>query len=245
MKVTATLFLSIFLLTTNLSAKFRETVDAIHPLNTDGAIVLSSAAGSVEIVGWEKNEVQVTASKWAESEEDLANIHVRIDPSSERVVINTEFEKKGRLIFKRLPNGGVDFVLHVPFGATLENITVEEGDVSIVNVRGPVNVAASGFTRATGLASSLTLDNGTGAIVAAFDRIDPTAQISMKTRGACQLTLPAEPNVTISARSAGATVRCDLPVEVIKSRPNALEGTLGDGGAVLEIRTTNGAITIQ
>jgi len=242
----ATLVISIVLLTPSLSAKFRETVEASHPLNADGLVTLNSAAGSVEIIGWAKNEIHITATKWAATEEDLANIHVRIEAALEHTSILTEFKKKGRSIFKRLPDGGVDYVVHVPFATTLENVTVDDGDLTITDVKGSVNLtAATGFTRATGLASSANLDNGTGAIVIAFDRIDPTAQISMRTRGACRLTLPPEPEVSIVARAAEATVRCDLPVEVTRSRSNLLEGTLGGGGAALEIRTTNGAITIE
>ncbi|HET9447691.1 MAG TPA: DUF4097 family beta strand repeat-containing protein [Steroidobacteraceae bacterium] len=98
-----------------------------------GAVVIANVAGDVQVIGWDRNEVQVVA--------DLADERQKLDFKSAggRTTIEVVLPKG------RSYHGSTDLVVHVPRNSSLETNTVS-ADQTITDVRGMQRlVAVSGM----------------------------------------------------------------------------------------------------
>ena len=158
----------------------------------------------------------------------------------------------------------VDFVVHVPPTVDLVARTTNgevdvqglSGDVEVRGTNGDVRVdgAASVVARTTngsisirtsGYASAASTN---GAIEADLPGLgDGSEPLSFTTtNGTITLRVPANTNATLSARTANGRIESDLPILVQGTvARNRLEGTIGTGGRVIELRTTNGRIHLE
>ncbi len=63
--------------------------------------------------------------------------------------------------------------------------------------------------------------------------------------GAVTVTLPADADAEVNAKTTNGRVTSDWDLEISGSRRNRGEGVLGAGGRELELRTTNGSIRLN
>ena len=63
------------------SERFHEDFHFSHPLTAGGRITLDTFNGSVEISGWDKDTVEISGTKYANTESRLHEIRVDVTPS--------------------------------------------------------------------------------------------------------------------------------------------------------------------
>jgi DUF4097 and DUF4098 domain-containing protein YvlB len=85
-------------------------------------------------------------------------------------------------------------------------------------------VTSNGAIRVSGVTGALRLSTSNGQI---------------------ELALPAGVNARLSAHTSNAHIRSDIRVNAIMAGGDVLEGTLGDGGPLIELRTSNANIHIR
>jgi len=233
---TATAFAGMF----SESEKFSHS----YPLPANGTLRLSNINGSVEITAWDKNEVLVEAEKSAKTAEDLARIHIEVDPSSDRVTVKTVHDKTG-FLFSNV-RGEVRYHLTVPAGATLEKISSVNSTVTVSGVHGPVTLeTVNGSIRASDLSSDAKLETVNGSIRAQFAAVAPSGHISVESvNGSCDLTLPADAGAHVDLSSVNGSTSCDFPITLEKAGRHSLRGNIGSGSASLKAETVNGGIRI-
>src|SRR5712671_3278056 len=165
------------------SERFHEDFHFSHPLTAGGRITLDTFNGSVEISGWDKDTVEISGTKYANTEMRMHEIHVDVTPSPGLVAIRTSRPSDRR------GNSGARFVIHVPRKAELDGITssngpiridsmeararlrTSNGAIRISNISGPLDAQTSnGMVEATGITGDTQLRSSNGAIRAEVRR---------------------------------------------------------------------------
>jgi hypothetical protein len=227
------------------AAKSTEKFDQTYPFNADGSITLSNVNGSVEIVGWDKNEVSVSAEKIASDDAGLQRMQIVIDHSPSTLVIKTEYEKKWK--FWGHYRAEVRYKLMVPAGATLKKIDVVNADVTVRGVRGYVNLdSVNGSIEAEGLTAGGRFDTVNGSIRAEFVKLAAGDKIVLDSvNGGCSVTLPADAAFELVADSVNGSISCDFPITIGKSGRRHLAGSVNGGGARVVLDSVNGGLRVK
>lgn len=248
MKTSLTLLLSVFI-TSLAFADVTQTIEETHPFAADGVIRISNVNGTIDITGWDRAEIRISAVKTGKTQSDLDRIAVTIDAQPDRLVISTKQEKRPWwLWWKPGPKGSVRYTLRVPATVTLEKISTVNSNVAINGVTGLVRAnTVNGRVEAYGLAAAATLTTVNGGTIAAFARVPEDVHIKLETvNGSCEVRLPAGVNARLNASTVNGSVRCDLPVTTTKSTKKKVQGTLGNGGtAAIDLSTVNGSVSIR
>src|SRR5580658_10077863 len=79
-----------------------------YPLSAGGNVQVENRNGSVEISGWDKNEVEIDGTKYASMESRMNEIKIDVVTSASSVAIRTIPP------LDRLGNYGARYVIHVP-----------------------------------------------------------------------------------------------------------------------------------
>lgn len=239
------LVLATLALTAAAHASVTEKFSQTYPLNADGTVALDSVNGTIEIVGWEKNEVSLEAEKIASDEAGLKRIEIVVDASPTRVAIKTKLEKKWfSLSFKRAE---VRYKLHVPAGASLNKIDVVNADVRVRGVQGYVDLdSVNGSIEAEGLTAGGRFDTVNGSIRASFAKLSPDDRIVLDTvNGSCTAILPPDAAFTLKADSVNGRISCDFPITIGKSGRRHLNGSVNGGGAEIVLDSVNGGLSVR
>ncbi len=140
----------------------------------------------------------------------------------------------------------VDFTVHVPAGVVLSAHTVNGavvaeglgGNVEAVTVNGSVHLSTTGYAEARTV---------NGSITAALGRADwPDAMEFETVNGSVTLTLPPALSTEVRAETVNGDIESDFPLMVSgRFGPRRLNGTIGNGGRRLELRTVNGGIRLK
>jgi len=227
------------------SAKVTEKFAQTYPLTANGSIHVGNINGSVEIVGWDKNEVSLEAEKSARDEEALAHIHLKIESGPSRLSIKTEHEKAWK--FWESANAQVHYKLMVPVGATLDKIDVVNSNIVVTGVKGRVKLATvNGSINARDLGGPGDFDTVNGSIDVAYAVLPADAdEISLDTvNGSCTLKLPAAAMFKLKADTINGHVSCDFPITLEKSGKHDLRGTVGTPGPNVKLDSVNGSLTV-
>lgn len=279
------------------SRRFKEEFHQSYDLKPGSRVSVESFNGSVEIVGWDKNSVEISGTKYAATEDLLAAIRVDIVPGEDAVRVRAvrPVERGG--------NMGCSFVIRVPSRTDLDRIDSSNGSIRIENVngsarlrtsngairvnglRGEIDAATSngsvdlqgfdgsavvrtsnGRIRADRVRGHLEATTSNGGIEARLDDPAPNRPVKLNTsNGSIQLTLDGQAAPEVRASTSNATITVRMPeslgaqVQSVTSNgsitseldvtgkvrtKNRLEGAVGAGGSLLDLRTSNGSIRL-
>jgi DUF4097 and DUF4098 domain-containing protein YvlB len=236
--------LALSLLATAVSAKVTEKFTQAYPLDANGSVQLENVNGSVEIVAWDKNEVSLEAEKTARDQEGLDRMHLKIESSSRRLEIKTEYEKKWK--FWETMNAQVHYKLKIPAGATLD-VDVVNSSIHVTGVKGGVDLeAVNGGIEAEDLTSSGSFETVNGSIRATYTAMPASGGISLETvNGSCKLVVPANAAFDLDADTVNGRVSCDLPITLESSGKRELRGAVNGGGTRVNMESVNGGLSVE
>lgn len=240
-----TVLLAALTLAATAAATVSEKFSQTYPLTADGTVSLSSVNGTVEIVGWDKNEVSVEAEKIASNDDGLKRIEIVVDATPDHVAIKTKLEKKWfSFSFNRAE---VRYKLRVPRSAALKKIDVVNADVHVRDIRGYVDLdTVNGSIDADGLARGGRFDTVNGSIRAAFVEVSAKDRITLDTvNGSATVTLPANAAFTLKADSVNGSISCDYPITIGKAGRRHLAGNVSGGGAEVVLDSVNGGLAVR
>src|SRR5215207_3642278 len=233
-----------------LTEEFHQT----YPLAAGGRVSLSNINGAVKVQVWERAEVKVDAVKRAHTPERLREAQIKVDASSNRVRIETEYpdstlrwsDRDG----ERHENpASVEYTLTVPRGVYIDEINLINGDLNIAGVAGPVKASSiNGRVTAAGLSGPVNLSVINGRLEATLDRLNESGSVNLQSvNGQLVVTLPSDANATVRANTVHGGIRNDfnLPVRVGEHVGRDLEGRIGQGGADVRLSNVNGSVTIR
>lgn len=199
--------------------------------------------GSVEVRGWERDEVYVRAVKRSQTgptDESRVKIEVETKPGS--VAVITRYPQANPV------DVTVEYTIRVPARLLLTNIQTVNGDIRVRDVETggelrTVNGDLEVLNGAGHVGARTTNGNVRLELAHIGDGRDP---IRVETvNGSVALEVPASVNADLHAQSLNGDFHSDLPLEVQATTGRAeVRARLGRGGVPLLLRTVNGGIRI-
>jgi hypothetical protein len=119
------------------SSRYREDFSYTYPLKAGGRVTVENFNGSVEVLGWEKDAVQITGTKYAPTKEVLQGLKIEAVAKDDSLVIRT-VRPDGRR-----DGVGAKYVLRVPAKVVLDRIATSNGSVRIEDIQGSAHVQTS------------------------------------------------------------------------------------------------------
>ena len=149
-------------------------------------------------------------------------VEYRTDQNGDTVSVSADFSSVVNI------NARVDIEVEVPEKARLE-LETSNGRITLSDIDGSVSAKTSN-----------------GAITFAGS-LEPGSQNSLRTsNGDVEVTLVNTPGVKLDAETGNGKISSELPITITgRSNDDQLTGDIGDGSSSLEIRTSNGDITIK
>ncbi len=223
----------------NVTEEFHKTV----PLNANGRVSLENINGNVEIMGWEKGEVQIDAVKSARDQQRLDEARIEVEGSGDSVRIRTRYPEGGT----NNDPASVHYTLHVPAGAQLDKINMVNGSLNVSLVLGEVNAnLVNGKLTAHDLSGRAEFSTVNGSSNVEFRTLTNVSEVRISAvNGSINLILPASPNAEISASTVNGSIKTDFPIQVEgRFMGRRMSGTLGSGGTRIELSNVNGSTHI-
>lgn len=120
------------------------------------------------------------------------------------------------------------------------------GNVRLEDVNGPADGhTTNGNVELTGIAGPASGASTNGSVRAALTRWKPGYEAHLHTlNGNVTLDLPEDVSAQVTASVRNGSVRCDLPVRASAQTRTKLEGAIGAGEGVIDLRTTNGNVRL-
>ncbi|MBK9154263.1 MAG: DUF4097 family beta strand repeat protein [Chloracidobacterium sp.] len=227
----------------------QERMQQTYPLSANGRVSVSNVNGSITVEAWDRNEVQLEATKSAESKEALDRVEIKIDSRADSFSVKTDYETWRRdQGWKNMGNIKVEFRLSVPRTAILDEIETVNGSVNVSNFTRSTKVSAvNGDVTATDLRGAANLSTVNGAVKADFSSLEPGSKISLNTvNGSAELRIPSDANATIKADSLNGNITNDFGLSVRKGRfvGRDMHGRVGTGDVQIRLGSVNGPLSV-
>lgn len=116
---------------------YRQDFHSTHPMNAGGRVSVESFNGSIDVIGWEQDSVEVNGTKFASLRSALDDI--KIDVNSTPDSIHIRAVRPGD-IFR---SGGVRFSIRVPHKAILELVSSSNGKIEVEDLEGNARLRTS------------------------------------------------------------------------------------------------------
>lgn len=141
------------------SQRFKEDFRASHALSPGGRVALENSNGSVEIFGWDQDTVEITAIKYASTEDALNAIRIEVTANLNEVRIRTTPP------IGRHNNWGARYTLHVPRKVVLDRIVSSNGSVRLESLEGSARLQTSnGAVRILKMTGPIEIRTSNGGI---------------------------------------------------------------------------------
>jgi len=255
---TTTIFLALALLVAIPATAERQSIDRTISAAPDGVISIELLSGTVTVVGWERDEVQLTGSINDEYEE--LEIDVEEDEISIEIDMHGgEHKSSGR---------GAEIELRVPSGSQVE-IEAISSEITIDGVTGSVGVElVSGTIRCRGAMEEIDIEcvsgkvsvETTGALRRASvetvsgdvdlrGALGPRARIDLESvNGNITLRLPASTSAQFEIETFSGEIQNDFGPQAKRSSDmlpsKELSFSLGSGNARVTIEAFNGNVRL-
>ncbi len=229
-----------------------EKFDQTYPLNANGRVRISNVNGSITVQAWDRNEVQLSYTKTADTRERLTDVEIRIDSRPEFFSVESDYDNWKIRNTDKWRNGSrltVEYRLMVPRGAVLNEVETVNGSITVSNFTNVTRVSAvNGSVKATNIRGNARLSTVNGEVNADFDRLESGSTISLNTvNGKVNLIIPSDSNATVKADSVNGSITNDfgLPVRKGKYVGRDLYGKLGSGDVDIRMNSVNGTLAIN
>ena len=247
------------------TAKEQLTV-ALSAPGKPGSLEVELVNGSIRVTGYSGKDVVIDAAARASKRPSINPGKVagmkRI--SAGNSLILTAEEKNNRIeISTESWKSPIDLVIKVPRNFSLKVSTVNDGNITIDNVAGELEVTnVNGDISLNQVAGSAVANTVNGDLKATFTRITAGAPMAFSTlNGKVDVTLPANASAALKMKSDQGNVYSDFDVALSKGQPKATRtsqnglsrlstdnwtyGKINGGGAELMMKTFNGDIFLR
>jgi hypothetical protein len=119
------------------SSRYREDFHYSYPQTAGGRFSLDNFNGSVEITGWDQNAVDISGTKYAESESLLHSMQIEASSSGNAVRVKTSRPDPNH------GNMGAKYVIRVPRQTALEDISSSNGSIRVEDINGHAHLSTS------------------------------------------------------------------------------------------------------
>lgn len=228
---------------------YEETVEQSYPLDAGGVVALENVNGDVSIEVWERAEVLIYAVKRASSQELLDGLEIKVDADRNAVQIDTRYPSMRQSDHEGDSFMKVEYTLTVPRTARLDDVNLVNGNLRVVGIEGGMSVeTVNGDIDVRDFAGDAEIGTVNGTIEARVDRLDGGGRFHMESvNGRLDLYLASSVGADLEAESLNGQLTNDFGIEVHKGKyvGSDFRGSIGGGGARVELETVNGSINVH
>lgn len=245
------------------SDRFKEDFHMSYPLKAGGRVSVESFNGSVEVTAWDRDEVDISGTKYASKEDVLRELKVDVVAGADAVRIRSV---KPSSQPRWRGGAGVRYVVKVPRRVELDRIDSSNGHVHIEGTEGAARLHTSnGGVKVNSLRGALHAETSNGAI----ELRDVTGDADLHTsnggiraeqhkgaataetsNGSVRLNLVSVPEgKAIRAESSNGGIEINLPrgstndVHADTSNGGITVRLPGDARATVKAHTSNAKVT--
>jgi hypothetical protein len=213
-----------------------------YPLQPGGSFELQNVNGTVDVQGWDRNEIEVHAVKTAKHKEsDLERVSIEVHARPDAVSIATRYPQNEGV------EVAVEYTVHVPRGARVEHIGTVNGTLRIAGVENVEDLhTVNGNIEVFEAGGSVHARTTNGNVHLELARVqEKTGATAETTNGSLVLAVPSDTQAEVEARCLNGNFYSELPITMESTqRPREVHGKLGHGGAPIHLRTVNGGIRV-
>lgn len=221
----------------------RQTFEHVYPLTPGGSFLLENVNGSVQVEGWDRDEVEVEAVKTADSDmQDLERVKIDVDSVPGQVSVHTRYPKGEGV------EVAVEYHVHVPYRVLLGSIGTVNGSVLVRGVNGGGDLrSVNGNVEVLNSAGRFSAKTTNGDLRLELSKVVDGAPMNLETvNGSVVLGLPCDAKANLKVLSMNGEFYSELPVTSTVDAPAArsFHGKLGTGGGEISVRTINGGVRL-
>jgi DUF4097 and DUF4098 domain-containing protein YvlB len=218
-----------------------EVFDRIVPLPAANSFELQNVNGSVDIEGWDRDDVEIHAVKTDKNgRADLDRVKIEVQSAADHVSVQSVYPKDDSA------EVSIAYTIRVPQRVLLREIATVNGDIRIhgVNATGKLR-SVNGDVEAYNSKGSLSAETTNGNIRLELCSLADSPMTAQTVNGSIVVTLPTGSGAALDARSLNGEVKSDLPFAGSSAGRREFHGMLGTGGTSMRLRTVNGSIHIM
>jgi hypothetical protein len=221
------------------------------------SVEIKGVNGAIRAVAAQGSEVRVTATKTARRS-DTSEVRIEVITHGDGVTLCAVYpEPRGRPANECRPGTGgrmntsnndvsVEFIVEVPAGVNFVARTVN-GEVEATRLSGSVLARTVNGAVKLSTAGPAHAETVNGSIEAAIGRSDWRDALVFETvNGSINVTVSGDLHSHVSASTVNGSINTDFPLTVQgRFGPRSVNGTVGNGGRSLQMKTVNGAIHLR
>jgi DUF4097 and DUF4098 domain-containing protein YvlB len=210
-------------------------------LEENSSIYFENLQGDLEIIGWEKNQIEIKAAK-SGADSLLRQADIEVTKKGKNFYIKTHPPRGD------LSKFFVDFELRVPEKVLFKEIKITSGNLNSMQIYGELKASIeTGNIEIEDFSGLCEVSTDEGYIAARIFENKKDDMLSFKTSdGDIKLYLPSVPNVQITAETRAGNISSDfIPEEEKNESLKTWEQTLGEGAAKIKMKTWGGKIIIK
>lgn len=202
-----------------------ESVHYSYPMQPGTRLTVENVNGSIEISGWDQNMIDISATKYADTDQVLAQLKVDVAVSADGVHISTVVPPESR-------NVGVKYVLKVPRRAELAEIRSSNGSIRVTEIEGAANLRTSnGSVHASKTRGKLEIGTSNGSV-----RIEENdGETDVRTSNGSVHASGIRGPLTASSSNGAMDLQIDSATQ------NAVKAETSNGGITLRMPASAGA----
>ncbi len=221
-----------------ISKEFNQT----YPLQPGGSFELQNVNGTVDVQGWDRDDIEVHAVKTAKHKEsDLELVSIDVDAKPDGVSVTTRYPQNEGV------EVAVEYTVHVPHCAHVEHLGTVNGTLRVSGVDAVEDLrTVNGNIEVYEGGGSVHAHSTNGNVHLELQHVrDKNGAVAETTNGSVLLAIPADTQANLEVRCLNGNFFSELPVALESTqRPRETHGKLGKGGVPIRLHTVNGGIRV-
>ncbi|GAA4362405.1 hypothetical protein GCM10023151_16550 [Kangiella marina] len=213
-----------------------------------GSINLDNINGSIEVSGWDKDEILLEYTITADDTDDLKNVKVEVEHSEQDFDVEVDIESGGFMNWGG-NSGEVSFQLKVPKGVSLNSIESVNGSIKIEGVSGEIRAeTVNGKIVIRNAAQDVKFGTVNGDVEVHLDQLHSSHRIKGDTvNGDIEVYLPENDGFELRTETVNGDLSNEFGINVDEGEYVGadMDGKYKNGGASLKFDTVNGDIDVR
>jgi hypothetical protein len=255
-KLLLSILIIAILIPSSVSAfRLERTWERSFTVGEGAEFILRNVNGEIAVSSWDRDEIEIHAEirikgpSKSKAEELYEKIEFLIDQKEKYLSVEADLPRIRQVgfLFGNHISITIDYEIRVP-GTTDLGLTSVNGDIDAEAVRGRFDIrTTNGSIDLRGMMGAGALKTVNGGVKCRIVEFPKKGRLDIKTtNGNVRLYLPEGVGGSLEAKTVNGGVDLDIPLsKSIKVKRRSISGVLGDGEGKIQIRTTNGGISIE
>ncbi|REL36370.1 DUF4097 family beta strand repeat-containing protein [Thalassotalea euphylliae] len=231
---------------TSVFAEETRVIEQSFSIEQGAEFSIENINGRVEVGRASGDQIEVTATLIADSEDDLERIKVLMEHRDNEVMVETKYLKRDW--GKGYSSGKVNYEVNLPANVTETEIDLVNGSLTVSDILGRIDAdLVNGSIDASGISGTSKLHSVNGSVTARFADLEQVEKVKIDTvNGSIKVYLPTDAQIKVNAETMHGSIKSDFGLKVDKNlfTGKQMKGVVGSGSTKLTLDSVNGSIKV-